>query len=139
MAATRWFLVFAGALAAALSCCALTARAAGMPTLSSASASSSLDCSTVTSLLAGCAAFVRHGPGAAPLPGPGTPCCDGVTIVAGFRIGGAFHDPGSIDLDRGSGTRVDRRNSSLGRDPVHAFSVPILVPLKYDKTIKNKA
>ncbi|KAM0843622.1 hypothetical protein ACQ4PT_057590 [Festuca glaucescens] len=82
MAATGWFLVFAGALAAALSCCALTARAAGMPT--PLSASSSLDCGTVTSLLAGCAAFVRRGPGAAPLPGPGpalTPCCDGVTSL----------------------------------------------------------
>jgi hypothetical protein len=75
--------VFAGTLAAALSCCALTAHAAGMPTPSSvsASSSSSLDCGTVTSLLAGCAAFVRRGPRAAPLPGPGTPCCDGVTSL----------------------------------------------------------
>ncbi|KAM0852605.1 hypothetical protein ACQ4PT_051622 [Festuca glaucescens] len=52
----------------------------------------------------------------------------GWIIVAGFGIRGAFRDPGSIDLDRGSGTRVDRRDSSLGRDPVRAFSVPILAP-----------
>jgi hypothetical protein len=51
------------------------------PSSASASASSSLDCGTVTSLLAGCAAFVRRGPRAAPLPGPGTPCCDGVTSM----------------------------------------------------------
>jgi hypothetical protein len=49
------------------------------------------------------------------------------TIVARFGIGGAFRDPGSIDPDRGSGTRVDRYNSLLSRDPVRVRYVSILV------------
>ncbi|KAF7051163.1 hypothetical protein CFC21_059433 [Triticum aestivum] len=79
MAAVGWFLA-AGAIVMAtlLSGSALlTAPAAGMPTPTPPS-SSSLDCGTVTSLLTGCAAFVTGGTSAAPLPAPGTPCCEGV-------------------------------------------------------------
>jgi hypothetical protein len=47
-------------------------------------------------------------------------------IVAGFGVGGAFRDPGSIDPDRGSGTRVDRDNLFLGRDPL---ILGLLIPL----------
>ncbi|KAF0909612.1 hypothetical protein E2562_039015 [Oryza meyeriana var. granulata] len=57
------WLAAAGVLAVAVACCAAS------------SSSSQLDCGTVTSLLSGCAAFVRHG---AQLPSPGTACCDGV-------------------------------------------------------------
>jgi hypothetical protein len=46
-----------------------------------------------------------------------------LTIVAGFGIGGAYRDPGSIDPDRGSGTRVDRWDSLSGRDPVCSLPV----------------
>uniref|UniRef100_A0A8I6Y349 Bifunctional inhibitor/plant lipid transfer protein/seed storage helical domain-containing protein n=1 Tax=Hordeum vulgare subsp. vulgare TaxID=112509 RepID=A0A8I6Y349_HORVV len=72
MAAAGWYLA-AGAMVTAT----LLSLTAGTPTPPSSS-SSSLDCGTVTSLLTGCAAFVRRGPGAAPLPAPGTACCDGV-------------------------------------------------------------
>ncbi|XP_044378424.1 non-specific lipid-transfer protein 4 [Triticum aestivum] len=76
MAAAGWFLA-AGAIVTAtlLSGCALAAPAAGTPTPPS---SSSLDCDTVTSLLTGCATFVTRGQSVAPLPAPGTPCCEGV-------------------------------------------------------------
>jgi hypothetical protein len=60
------------------------------------------------------------------------------SIVAGFGIGAAFRNPGSIDPDRGSGTRVDRLNSFLGRDPVRTLPLPILATLEYGRTIKNK-
>uniref|UniRef100_A0A0E0LKA4 Bifunctional inhibitor/plant lipid transfer protein/seed storage helical domain-containing protein n=1 Tax=Oryza punctata TaxID=4537 RepID=A0A0E0LKA4_ORYPU len=68
MAATGWFLAAAAAIAV-VACCAATS-----------SSSSQLHCGTVTSLLSGCAAFVRGhgGGGGAQLPSPGTPCCDGV-------------------------------------------------------------
>ena len=39
-------------------------------------------------------------------------------IVAGNGVHAAFHDPGSIDLDRGSGSKEGRRGSRPGRDPV---------------------
>uniref|UniRef100_A0A0E0AJC1 Bifunctional inhibitor/plant lipid transfer protein/seed storage helical domain-containing protein n=1 Tax=Oryza glumipatula TaxID=40148 RepID=A0A0E0AJC1_9ORYZ len=62
----------AAAAMAVVACCAATS--------SSSSSSSQLHCGTVTSLLSGCAAFVRWrgGGGGAQLPSPGTPCCDGV-------------------------------------------------------------
>jgi hypothetical protein len=34
-----------------------------------------------------------------------------LSIVAGYGIDAMFRDPGSIDPDRGSGTRADRRGS----------------------------
>ncbi|KAG8080657.1 hypothetical protein GUJ93_ZPchr0007g3311 [Zizania palustris] len=84
------------ATTAAVTCLyAATAAAAARPgpaALSSAESASSLDCGTVTSLLAGCTSFVLHYDGAAPaaappqlllplLPAPGTACCDGVVIL----------------------------------------------------------
>lgn len=68
MAATGWFLAAAVAAMAVVACFAAT----------SSSSSSQLHCGTVTSLLSGCAAFVRGHGGGAQLPSPGTPCCDGV-------------------------------------------------------------
>uniref|UniRef100_A0A0D9WYK9 Bifunctional inhibitor/plant lipid transfer protein/seed storage helical domain-containing protein n=1 Tax=Leersia perrieri TaxID=77586 RepID=A0A0D9WYK9_9ORYZ len=66
---TRWLLASTvGILAAAMAAMA-------------SSSSSQLDCGTVTSLLTGCAAFVRNGADdadAEAAPSPGTPCCDGV-------------------------------------------------------------
>ncbi|XP_040382404.1 non-specific lipid-transfer protein 1-like [Oryza brachyantha] len=74
MAATAagWSLAATATVVAVVvvACCAATAAASSSP-------SSQLDCGTVTSLLSGCAAFVRHGAGQLP-PAPGTPCCDGV-------------------------------------------------------------
>jgi hypothetical protein len=49
-----------------------------------------------------------------------------------------FHDPGSIDPERGSGTLLDRSDSSVGHDPVRALAVSILASLKYGRPIKNK-
>jgi hypothetical protein len=60
-------------------------------------------------------------------------------IVAGFGIDAVFRDPGSIDPERGSGTRGDRLNSFLGRDPVRTLPLPILATLEYGRTTKNKA
>jgi hypothetical protein len=39
-------------------------------------------------------------------------------IVAGFGVGAAFRDPGSINPDRGSGTTAGRHDSRPGHDPV---------------------
>lgn len=90
MAAAGWFLAVAGALAVALSCCALmTAAAAGRPTTTASAAAASLDCGTVTSLLAGCAAFVRRGAEAGPVPAPGTPCCEGVADLYAVAVDSA--------------------------------------------------
>ncbi|KAK3126965.1 hypothetical protein QOZ80_7AG0566140 [Eleusine coracana subsp. coracana] len=79
MAAAGWFLALAGALTAFS--CSFSSSVRARPTnlgLSSSS-STSLDCPTMTSLLADCGAFVTHGAAAWPLPAPGTPCCAGVT------------------------------------------------------------
>jgi hypothetical protein len=55
------------------------------------------------------------------------PKSQGPSSVARFGIGGAFHDPGSIDPDQGSGTRVDRYNLLLGRDPIRYVSILVLI------------
>ncbi|KAG0542805.1 hypothetical protein BDA96_02G135500 [Sorghum bicolor] len=88
MAAARWSLVVgaavavaAVAVAVALSspCFAATAAARPLP-YAGRSSPTSLDCATVTSLLAGCKAFVRRGVVAASpsVPAPGAACCEGV-------------------------------------------------------------
>ncbi|PUZ69540.1 hypothetical protein GQ55_2G117200 [Panicum hallii var. hallii] len=94
MAATGWSLVVVvgaavAAAAVALSCssrCAAAAAAFSRPLAYAAGSDdpsppkASLDCGTVTSLLAGCGAFVRRGE-AAPspsVPAPGAACCEGV-------------------------------------------------------------
>ncbi|KAL6871534.1 hypothetical protein ACP4OV_014363 [Aristida adscensionis] len=97
MAAAGWFVALAGAVAAAVAVALLPAarstaetttpsarpvvpQYADPPPASSSSspAAALLDCGTVTSLLASCGDFVWHGAAAAPLPSPGTPCCEGV-------------------------------------------------------------
>ncbi|CAN6180013.1 unnamed protein product [Urochloa humidicola] len=67
--AGSWSLV----LGAAVALLSSSSRCAG----ATAEGSSSLDCGTVTSLLAGCRAFVRRGE-AAP---PGAACCEGVAAL----------------------------------------------------------
>ncbi|CAL5080079.1 unnamed protein product [Urochloa decumbens] len=82
-AAGRWSLVLGAAVAVAVAAVALfpSLRCAGA---TAAGSSSQLDCGTVTSLLAGCRAFVRRGeaaPSTSPpsaLPAPGAACCEGV-------------------------------------------------------------
>ena len=49
-------------------------------------------------------------------------------IVAGNGVDAAFHDPGSIDPDRGSGTTVGRRGSWPGHGPVRCLLTPIDYP-----------
>ncbi|XP_062186433.1 putative non-specific lipid-transfer protein 14 [Phragmites australis] len=80
MAAAGWFLALAVALAAGALSSRCTTTAVARPSLyTGSSSSSSLDCGTVTSVLAGCAGFVKHGAAASSLlPAPGTPCCEGV-------------------------------------------------------------
>nr|TKW31844.1 hypothetical protein SEVIR_2G132600v2 [Setaria viridis] len=62
--------------------CAATAAASSWPLTyaGSSSPSTSLDCGTMTSLLAGCRAFVRRGEAASSpsAPAPGAACCEGV-------------------------------------------------------------
>ena len=84
-AAGRSLVVAAGAMAVAVIAtlcspphCTATAASAGRSDSSPPKAS--LDCGTVTSLMAGCRAFVRRGE-AAPspsVPAPGAACCEGV-------------------------------------------------------------
>ena len=92
MAAARWSLVVVVGAAVALSCssrcaAASTAASSSRPLAyaagsddSSSPPKASLDCGTVTSLLAGCAAFVRRGEVAPSqsVPAPGAACCEGV-------------------------------------------------------------
>jgi hypothetical protein len=40
------------------------------------------------------------------------------SIVARFGIGAAYHDPGSIDPERGQDRRVERHGSAQDHDPV---------------------
>ncbi|XP_066392211.1 non-specific lipid-transfer protein 1-like [Miscanthus floridulus] len=88
MAATRWSLVVGAAVAVAVAvavalsspCFTTTAAARPLP-YAGRSSPASLDCATVTSLLAGCKAFVRRGAvaSASPsVPAPGAACCEGV-------------------------------------------------------------
>ncbi|OEL33097.1 hypothetical protein BAE44_0005884 [Dichanthelium oligosanthes] len=92
MAAAGWSLVVSVATAAAAaavvvvalssSWCAATAAARPLPYAGSSSSPTSLDCATVTSLLAGCKAFVRRGEASSSsspsVPAPGAACCEGV-------------------------------------------------------------
>ncbi|CAN6171884.1 unnamed protein product [Urochloa humidicola] len=69
-----------GAAVAVLAAAAValsSSRCAGATAAGSSSSPSSLDCGTVTSLLAGCRAFVRGGEAAA----PGAACCEGVAAL----------------------------------------------------------
>ncbi|KAJ1288940.1 hypothetical protein BS78_02G127300 [Paspalum vaginatum] len=84
MAAAGWSLVVGATVAVVVtalsssrySAATAAARAPPYP-------GSSLDCGTVTSLLAGCKAFVTRGAVAAALsaPAPGAACCEGVAVL----------------------------------------------------------
>ncbi|CAL5075627.1 unnamed protein product [Urochloa decumbens] len=80
MAAAGWILLLGTVVAVAAVALFPSLRCAGA---TAAGSSSKLDCGTVTSLLAGCRAFVRRGetPSTSPpsaLPAPGAACCEGV-------------------------------------------------------------
>ena len=45
-------------------------------------------------------------------------------IVAGNGVHAAFHDPGSIDPETGSGSQAGRRGSRPGHDPIRWLLTP---------------